>query len=106
MLRRRASFAAWALIGATLSYGALYAFSPFGLVIIAVALVVAFALPALNGRRWPEALGVLAGPGVFCLIVAAGATNPAGWAVAGAAIVAAAAAVYALVRRTGTAGSA
>jgi hypothetical protein len=99
MIGRGALFLAWALIGAVLSYGALYALTPFGLSLIAASLLVALALPAAGGTRWPEAIGLLGGPGVFCLVVAASADEPAAWLVAGVGIMAAAGVAYALVGR-------
>jgi hypothetical protein len=60
------AFVAWAVLGAVASYGALYAFSPYGLAILAVCLLVSLLLP----RRWPETVGLAAGPGI--LLAAAG----------------------------------
>lgn len=45
MIRRIALFAVWAFIGLVLAYGALYAFTPFGQLIIGAALAVASILP-------------------------------------------------------------
>ena len=47
VIRRIALFAAWAFMGLVLTYGALYAFTPFGQLIIGAALAVASVLPAL-----------------------------------------------------------
>ena len=73
MSGRVALFAAWAAVGVPLTYGSLYAFTPFGLAIIAPCLLAALALPAAGGSRWPEALGLPAGAGAFCLLMAASA---------------------------------
>jgi hypothetical protein len=92
--RRVALFLAWALIGAVGSYGLLYLFSPLGLAIVAACAAAGWALPAAGGHRLPEALGLAAGPGLFCLVVAYSAADPVGWVAAGAAIIGAATAVY------------
>ncbi len=70
MIKRGASLSIWTLVGAVLTYGSLYALTPFGFVIIGVG--VAIALGLRRGRRSPppEALGVLAGVGAFFLLVA------------------------------------
>ena len=62
MLVRVLVFAAWAAIGAVASYGALYAFTPFGLMILGTCLFAGLALPEFGGGRWPEILGLAAGP--------------------------------------------
>jgi hypothetical protein len=88
-------FAAWALVGAVASYGLLYVFTPFGLTILGACLFAGLALPEAGGRRWPECLGLAAGPGVLLLYVASVAHEPdAGTAAAGAAIVAVASVAY------------
>ena len=92
-------FATWAFLGLVLSYGALYAFTPFGLLIISACVLIASALPAARGSRWPEVLGLLVGPGLFCFVIARNADDPTGWTVAGVAIVGIALLVYALVGR-------
>jgi hypothetical protein len=71
VITRGALFAAWAFVGLVLSYGALYAFTPFGLLVIGAGLFAAAILPAVRGKRGPEVLGLLAGPGLFWLVVAA-----------------------------------
>ena len=97
----------WALLGAVLSYGALYVFTPFGLAIVVPTLLVASLLPSIGGSRLPEALGLLAGPGLFCLLVASsGADDPGAWAGAGVALVGAALLAYLLVGRARCARSA
>ena len=93
-------FVAWAVVGTVASYGLLYAFSGFGLAILGVCLLVALALPKPGGSRKPEILGLLAGPGGFCLVVAAsGVDDPAVWAAVGALILCAALATYMVVGR-------
>jgi hypothetical protein len=99
VVTRGALFAAWAFVGLVLSYGALYAFTPFGLLIIGACLFAARELPAVRGSRWPEVLGLLAGPGVFCFVVARNADDPGGWVAAGVVIVGVASLAYALVGR-------
>jgi hypothetical protein len=99
VVKRGALFVGWALVGLVLSYGALYAFTPFGLLIIAACLLVARLLPAVRGSRWPEVLGLMAGPGLFCFVVARNAGDPGGWAAAGVAIVGVAMFAYALAGR-------
>jgi hypothetical protein len=99
VITRGALFAAWASVGLVLSYGALYAFTPFGLLIIGACLFAARGLPAVRENRWPEVLGLLAGPGVFCLVVAHNADDRGGWVAAGVAIVGVALLIYALAGR-------
>jgi hypothetical protein len=90
MLVRVLVFAAWAAIGAVASYGALYVFTPFGLAILAACLFAGLALP----RRWPETLGLAAGPGILLTAAADATLIATGWA-----IVAAATITYLLVGR-------
>ena len=99
MLVRLLLFAAWALIGAVASYGLLYVFTPYGLTILGACLFAGLALPEAGGRRWPECLGLAAGPGVFLLYVASVNADPAA-AAGGAAIVAAATIAYLLAGRS------
>ena len=101
MTRRAILFAAWALIGMVASYGSLYAFTPFGLVILIPCALIAWTLP-----KDLEAIGAAAGPGLFCWLVAWSAEEPAAWFAVGAAIVAAAGGVYALAGRARCASSA
>ena len=84
----------WAVLGMVASYGAIYAFSPFGLAILAVCALVARPLP-----KGLEAIGVAAGPGLFCWLVAWSAEEPVAWLAVGAAIVAAAVGAYAVTGR-------
>jgi hypothetical protein len=107
MIVRGLLFAAWAVVGAVASYGLLYAFSPYGLAILGVCFVVGVALRTAGGGRGPEILGLLAGPGVFCFVVAAsGVDAPVAWAVAGTLIVSAALAAYVRAGRARCASSA
>jgi hypothetical protein len=85
-------FSAWALVGGALSYGLLYLFSPFGLIIVTACLLFGRALPKAAESRMPEVLGLLAGPGLLLLLVPT-------TAVVGVAIVIAAVAAYTLVGR-------
>ena len=98
MLVRVLVFAAWAAIGAAASYGALYVFTPFGLMILGMCLFAGLALPEPGGSRWPEALGLAAGPGILVLVVAYNTADPA-TTVTGSAIVAAALMLYLAVGR-------
>jgi hypothetical protein len=94
MTRRAMLFTAWVLVGTVASYGALYAFTPFGLVILAPCVLIAWTLP-----KDLEAIGAAAGPGLLCLLVAWSAEEPAAWFAVGAAIVAAACGAYAVAVR-------
>jgi hypothetical protein len=90
-VRRAFLFAAYALLGAVLSYGVL--FQPFTFAIVVVAGLVALPRP-----RALEAMGLLAGPGLF-LLLAAQTTGDAALGAAGAVIVAAALVAYTLAGR-------
>jgi hypothetical protein len=83
VIGRCALFLAWAVVGAVASYGLPYALTPYGLMILGAAFFAGLALPEARGRRWPEALGLLAGPGVF-LLYAASLSGDATPAIAGA----------------------
>jgi hypothetical protein len=63
VISRGLLFAAYAVVGAVLSYGALYLFSPMGFAIVAASVLLVFALP-----RGLEQLGLLAGPGLLLLL--------------------------------------
>ena len=100
MIKRLTLFFVWGFLGMVLSYGVIYALSPFGLALIAFVAVVALVVPAVDGSRWPEAVGFAAGPGAFCLLIAATSdVDVAAFAAVGAAIICAAAATYFLVGR-------
>jgi hypothetical protein len=88
VLRRFLLFAAYALIGAVLSYGLVYLFSPLGLVVVVVGALLVSVLP-----RGLEAIGLLAGPGL--LLLAGDGTL----VVPGAAIIAASLAAYVVTGR-------
>jgi hypothetical protein len=92
---RTVAFVSWIAIGTVLSYGLLYALTPYGAAIIAICFVAGVGVSRI-GRRWPEGVGLAAGPGVFCLVVAANAQDPAPWTLAGACLVATSCAVYVL----------
>ena len=74
---RSSTFLLWGVIGALLSYRALYFITPFALPLIAAPLAASASLRSLGGATWPETLGLLGGPGLFCLIVATRAEDPA-----------------------------
>ena len=99
MIGRATVFLLWAGVGSLLSYGALYAFTPFGLAIIGACLAAAALLPAIGGSRWPEALGLFAGPGVLFLLVAASNDDPLPWAAIGGALLVSAVVGYSAVGR-------
>lgn len=99
MLKRVTLVAGWAVIGAALGYGVLYLFTPLGLAIVVAALVIARAMPSVGASRLPEALGLVAGPGLACFTVAAAAANPQPWIAAGAAFVASALIAHLLLGR-------
>jgi hypothetical protein len=82
-------FAAYAVVGAVLSYGALYLFSPMGFAIVAASVLLVHVLP-----QRLEQLGLLAGPGILLL------AGDGSLVVPGAAIVALAVVSYALAGRT------
>jgi hypothetical protein len=94
MTARAIAFAAWAFVGMVASYGSIYAFSPFGLAILAVCALVAWTLP-----RGLETIGAAAGPGLFCWLVALSAEAPAAWFGVGAAIVVLALSAYVVASR-------
>jgi hypothetical protein len=89
MAKQAALFAAWAAVGLVLSYGLIYAFTPLGLLVITAAVVVATMLPTVRTHRWPEVLGLIAGPGLFCGIIAL-ANHSLAWAFGGAVMLGAA----------------
>ncbi len=93
MIRRVLLFAAYAFLGAVLSYGLVYLFSPMGFAIVVAGVLLVSALPRAGGSRWPEALGLLAGPGLLLMLGDATVRAP------GAAIVALAVVGYGLAGR-------
>lgn len=99
MLIKTALFTVWAFLGAVFTYGALYAFTPYGLAILSIGLLIAWWLPGHGLRRSPEAWGLLAGPGIFCFVVAGNAEAPEQWAAVGAAFIAVALVAFAVSGR-------
>jgi hypothetical protein len=89
-------FAVWALVGAVFSYGLLYAFTPYGLAILAALLLVAWCLPGRGVRRLPEIWGLLAGLGIFCVVISRIPDASAHWTVAGGALIAVALGAFAI----------
>jgi hypothetical protein len=63
VIGRSVLFVCWALVGAVASYGLLYLLSPYGLIILAIALGVGLMLP----RRF-ESVGLIAGPGLLLML--------------------------------------
>jgi hypothetical protein len=90
LLGKTVAFSSWALLGAASTYGALYVFTPFGMMIFAGVFLIASLLAVVGQNRSPELWGLLGGPGIFCFVVAANAEGADQWRVAGAAFVAAA----------------
>jgi hypothetical protein len=72
---------------------------PFGLAIIGTCLAAAAAVLTVGGSRWPELLGLVAGPGVLCLLVAANAADPLPWVAVGGAFLFGTLVSYAAVGR-------
>jgi hypothetical protein len=88
VIRRGALFTGWALLGTAASYGWLYLASPFGLAIAGAVAGVALLLRAAGRGDNLESIALAAGPGAFCLLVAASAESGAAvWAAVGAVIV-------------------
>ena len=99
MFKGFALFACWALLGSVLSYGLLYAFTPFGLLIVGSCAALASLLGTIGTRGgWPEALGLAAGAGGFCCVVASAASSFA-WGAIGAALITGAVAAYVVIAR-------
>jgi hypothetical protein len=88
VIARGTLFAAYSVVGAVLSYGAVYLFSPMGFAIVLVGVLLVRLLPLRL-----EAIGLLAGPGILLLFGDATVRAP------GAAIVAVAVVGYALAGR-------
>ncbi len=79
MAKRVALFVIWAAIGFVFSLGLLYLFTPFGLAGLLVVLPVIWVLEGRGLSKPPEIWGLLAGPGAFCLMMAANAYDDQGW---------------------------
>jgi hypothetical protein len=99
VIGRGVLFLAWVLLGGVFTYGALYAFSPYGLVILTAASLLAWSLFNWTGRRSLELWGLLAGPGLLCFLVAEHADEPAAWVAVGVVFVAVATVAYVLAGR-------
>ena len=93
MIVRVLLFAAYALLGTVLSYGLVYLFAPIGFLIVVAGALLVSSLPRAGDSRWPEALGLLAGPGLLLMLGDTTVRAP------GAAIVAVAVVSYALAGR-------
>ena len=100
MTLRMILFAGCATVGMVASYGALYAFTPYGLAILGLCFLVGHGIHRAGRGSDLEKVGLAAGPGLFCLLVASSAEEAAAvWALAGASIVAAAAVTYLVIGR-------
>jgi hypothetical protein len=77
MVRRAALFVVWVLLGGVAAYGFVYAFTGFGIAILAACLFAGLAMPPAGNSRSPEILGLLAGPGVLGYVAAATGGDPA-----------------------------
>ena len=84
------AFGVWGLLGAVSSYAALYALTPYGIALFAGVVLIASVLAVFGQNHAPETWGLLAGPGIFCFVVAENADSPESWRAAGVAFVAAA----------------
>jgi hypothetical protein len=100
VIRRSVLFTSWALLGGAATYAALYLFTPFGMAILASCLLVAWLLSALSRDHSPEAWGLLAGPGLFGVLVSASADDPRVWIASSAALIGAALFAFARAMRT------
>lgn len=95
VVKRLILFFVWGFLGMVLSYGLLYLFTPFGMTIIAFVAVAGLLAPRIDGSRWPEALGLAAGPGAFCVLIASTSdVNAIAYSAVGAAIIGVTAAAY------------
>lgn len=94
-----ALFLGWALVGLVASYALLYLFTPFGLTIAVVCVAIGSLLTTIGRRAWPEALGMAAGAGTFCWVIATSAANPLAWVTIGAALIVGALVAYAVIVR-------
>jgi len=101
MFLRAGLFAGWAVLGMFASYGALYALTPYGVAILALCWLVGMGLRWAGRGSDLELIGLGAGPGLFCLLVASSAEGAAAvWTVVGAAIILAATVAYLALGRT------
>lgn len=82
MIKRLLLFALWSAIGLLFSLELLYAFTPFGLAALVLLCVVVWLLDRRGVVRAPEAWGLLAGPGLFCGLVALDAVDSTAWLLA------------------------
>jgi hypothetical protein len=100
VILRMTVFVGWAIVGMFASYGALYAFTPYGLAILGLCFLVGKGIHRAGRGSDLELIGFAAGPGLFCLLVASSADDgAAAWTLAGASIVAAAALTYLVIGR-------
>ena len=96
---RVAVFAAWAAVGALISYGSLSAFTIFVIFVLAVAAAAASLIPRVHGRRLPEASGVLMGPAALCVVVGGQADSALPWLAAASVLTAICLLAYAVTSR-------
>jgi hypothetical protein len=100
MALRLLRFVVWGFLGMALSYASVYALTPYGLALILFVSISALLLVTIWDSAWPDSIGLAAGPGAFCLLLAANSdVNQAAFGAAGVAIISAASAWYVLVMR-------
>jgi hypothetical protein len=100
MIRRLALFGSWAVVGMALTYASLYVFTPYGLALIVMVAIAAMLLVLIWDSGWPDSIGLAAGPGGFCLLLAANSdVNAAVFATLGVSIISTVAATYVLLMR-------
>jgi hypothetical protein len=98
VIKRLALFTTWALLGGLYTFGAIYLFTPLGVAVLVPAVLVGWRLPVINGERSPEVWGLLAGPGIFCALLASS-NDDSAWALAALGFVLAACGSYLLAGR-------
>ena len=79
MKKRAALFVLWTAIGFAFALEFLYLFTPFGLAGLLLLLPVIWLLEGRGWNQQPEIWGLLGGPGLLALLVAASSAEPAAW---------------------------
>jgi hypothetical protein len=100
VIRRSVLFALWGAVGFVLSLEVLYAFTPFGFPVLVLLGVVLWQLDRRGLIGAPEAWGLLAGPGLFCSLVAVSAEDTTVWLVVAGCFVGFAVAAFIVSGRT------